>query len=157
LFPHQRSLDEAGTEGLEEERRLAYVALTRAKKRALVTSAASRRLFGQWQSALPSRFLDELPEQHTERSDLGEAGGGMMDDFTPARQSRRGGARRRQNESVAYRQMDGNSDGTLEIGQRVFHQKFGYGRICALDGDKLEVDFEKAGSKKVMASFVEQV
>ena len=157
LFPHQRSLDEAGTEGLEEERRLAYVALTRAKKRALVTSAASRRLFGQWQSALPSRFLDELPEQHTERSDLGEAGGGMMDDFTPARQSRRGGARRRQNESVAYRQMDGNSDDTLEIGQRVFHQKFGYGRICALDGDKLEVDFEKAGSKKVMASFVEQV
>lgn len=154
LFPHQRSLDESGTEGLEEERRLAYVALTRAKKRALVTCAASRRLFGQWQTALPSRFIDELPEQHTERNDMGQSSDGFIDDFPAQRPARYQKGQRTKKESVNYRQSTTDVGG-LEIGQRVFHQKFGYGRICELDGDKLEIDFEKAGIKKVMASFVE--
>lgn len=152
LFPHQRSLDEAGSEGLEEERRLAYVGITRAKKRALVTFAASRRLFGQWQSALPSRFIDELPDEHTMRG-LGE---GMEtqsghSEFSRPKKRSRG---KPPSQSVSYNQV-GTSADDLAIGQRVFHQKFGYGAIVKLDGDKLEINFEKAGSKKVMASFVE--
>ena len=158
LFPHQRSLDEAGTEGLEEERRLAYVGITRAKKRALVSYAARRRLFGQWQSALPSRFVDELPDEHTERG-IGDgmegdmnAGGGYSEFSLPKKRARA----RRQNENVSYHQV-GTDAGDLEIGQRVFHQKYGYGHIRNIEGDKLEIDFEKAGLKKVMASFVEPV
>ena len=152
LFPHQRSLDEAGTEGLEEERRLAYVGITRAKKRALVTYASRRRLFGQWKPALPSRFVDELPNEHTDRGledDLEEPGG--YSEFSSPRQRARSGQQR---ESISYHQV-GTDAGDLKIGQRVFHQKFGYGRISELEGDKLEIDFEKAGPKKVMASFVE--
>src|SRR5690606_10203082 len=66
LFPSQRSLDESGMEGLEEERPLAYVGITRAEKLATISFAGNRRMYGQWQSSLPSRFVDELPEEHVE-------------------------------------------------------------------------------------------
>ena len=169
LFPHPRTLDEGGTAGLEEERRLAYVGLTRARKNAIVSFAANRRIHGQWQSSVPSRFIDELPAGNVDvRSEPGLYGGiprGLRDGadaiagfapFAPV-----GGRRRRRAAAViedATWQVAGRDDGgRFEVGKRVFHQKFGYGRIVAVDGGKLEIAFEKAGSKKVMASFVEAV
>jgi DNA helicase-2/ATP-dependent DNA helicase PcrA len=169
LFPHPRTLDEGGTAGLEEERRLAYVGLTRARRNAIVSFAANRRIHGQWQSSVPSRFIDELPAGNVDvRSEPGLYGGiprGLRDGadaiagfapFAPV-----GGRRRRRAAAViedATWQVAGRDDGgRFEVGKRVFHQKFGYGRIVAVDGGKLEIAFEKAGSKKVMASFVEAV
>ncbi len=156
LFPHQRSLDETGSEGLEEERRLAYVGLTRAKRFAFITFAARRRLFGQWQSALPSRFIDELPPEHTERSfDDGDAtSSGGFGEAAPTYTPR---PKRNRKKEMLAAQPTGVSANELAVGQRVFHQKFGYGRIDNMDGEKLEIAFEKAGTKKVMASFVETV
>ncbi|MBL4615139.1 MAG: UvrD-helicase domain-containing protein [Magnetovibrio sp.] len=165
LFPHQRSLDESGTNGLEEERRLAYVGLTRARKRAAVSFAANRRIYGQWQSSLPSRFVDELPAEHVERArQMGISGGGFGEDHgasssTP-RQGYGGGWKRAQErkpeDDIVFAQARVSSNG-LGVGQRIFHQKFGYGKIKSVDGDKLDIQFEKAGAKKVMASFVETV
>jgi len=168
LFPHPRTLDEGGTAGLEEERRLAYVGLTRAKRDAIVSFAANRRIHGQWQSSVPSRFIDELPDANVDvRSEpglygstprgFGDGAGGGFAAFAPAGGSRR---RRRVPDTVndATCQVVGrDDDGRFEVGGRVFHQKFGYGRIVAVDGGKLEIAFDKAGSKKVMASFVEAV
>ena len=167
LFPHQRALDETGVQGLEEERRLAYVGLTRARKTALIAFAANRRIFGQWQSSLPSRFIDELPLDHIERGgDVGIAEGfnGDPSDVFKAKTSsgqRMGygagwkrAAQHKPADDFVYASAKVSPSG-LEVGQRIFHQKFGYGRIRALDGDKLDIDFEKAGFKKVMASFVE--
>ena len=144
LFPHQRALAEAGEGGLEEERRLAYVGLTRARSLAIVSFAASRRIHGRWVSAYPSRFIGELPAENIERSaDQGLFGGGHggrpeVPAFPPGR--------RRDTDKIA--------EELLAPGRRVFHEKFGYGRILARDGDKLEIAFDKAGDKKVMASFV---
>jgi DNA helicase II / ATP-dependent DNA helicase PcrA len=151
LFPHQRALDEEGEKGLEEERRLAYVGLTRARRRALISFAASRRIYNQWQSALPSRFIDELPadcvDHTTEPGLYGGQGGGEDRSW-----------RRRQRTvplaDAAWLTPPVSGDENLANGQRVFHQKFGYGRIVAIDDDKAEIDFEKAGHKKVMTSFV---
>jgi DNA helicase-2/ATP-dependent DNA helicase PcrA len=167
LFPHQRALDETGVQGLEEERRLAYVGLTRAKRMALISFAANRRIFGQWQSSLPSRFVEELPHDHIERAgDVGvSSGGGVSFDDGPSdafkRKTNAGygngwkrAAQRRPADEIVYAPARVSSGG-LSVGQRVFHQKFGYGVIKALDGDKLDIQFEKAGYKKVMASFVE--
>jgi len=158
LFPHQRALDETGVQGLEEERRLAYVGLTRARKKASITFAANRRLFGQWQSSLPSRFVDELPLDHVERAAApGVSRGNFAEAAAPYNSYGGNGKRgkpKRQPDDTVYAVHRISKDG-LEIGQRVFHQKFGYGRIRSLDGDKLDIDFEKAGYKKVMSSFVE--
>jgi DNA helicase-2/ATP-dependent DNA helicase PcrA len=171
LFPHQRALDETGVQGLEEERRLAYVGITRARKCATVTFAANRRIYGQWQSSLPSRFVDELPDEHIERA--GEVGlsrggsGGFAEDqhgfgsrSSGQKQGYGAGWKRAQNRKPQDDLVFAPariSAGGLSVGQRIFHQKFGYGRIQTLDGDKLDIDFEKAGLKKVMASFVETV
>ncbi len=164
LFPHQRALDEGGVSALEEERRLAYVGLTRARKRAMVSFAANRRVYGNWQSAIPSRFVDELPPDNIEQSaeqGLYGAGSGagsersaFFDTHTQRLQRRRGFSEQpswRSNPAVGKIVEDADS---LQLGQRVFHQKFGYGAIKTIDGDKLEIDFEKAGVKKVMAGFV---
>jgi DNA helicase-2/ATP-dependent DNA helicase PcrA len=163
LFPHQRALDEGGSSALEEERRLAYVGLTRARKRAMISFAANRRIYGNWQSAIPSRFVDELPPGNVEKSaDQGlyisggvSAGGdgGTFFGSTP-RASRRSGFSEQPGRWKGSQQ--GKDADSLKTGQRVFHQKFGYGAILAIDGDKLEIAFEKAGTKKVMAGFVEQ-
>ncbi len=160
LFPHQRALDEGGLSALEEERRLAYVGLTRARRNAYVSFAANRRVYNQWQSSVPSRFVEELPADHVEKqSDQGLYAGGSHASFAydapwlkPA--MRREPKRRGLIEATAE-VVDGTPDGGYQAGVRIFHQKFGYGRIRNVDGDKLEIDFEKSGSKKVMAAFVE--
>ena len=179
LFPSQRSMDESGLKGLEEERRLAYVGLTRAERVCIVSSVANRRVFGQWQAAMPSRFFDELPKDHVE--DLtppGLYGGGYGAAAAPASPVR-GGIESRMAEVNVYNSpgwkrmqarstqrgmaqpkesrntvIDATAVSSFTIGERVFHQKFGYGSVTGIEGDKLEVDFEKAGPKKVVARFV---
>jgi len=186
LFPHQRALDESGRAGLEEERRLAYVGLTRAKQQAKISFAQNRRVHALWQAAMPSRFLDELPEANVtvEEHDSGygnyQSGGYSRGGYgasrfdtdttpfsgnydTPGWQRAQ---RNRNKASAGYarppRQIDGElvASGTsasgYALGERVFHQKFGYGEIMSTDGDKLTIEFDKAGTKKVLASFVER-
>ncbi|MFO7479059.1 MAG: UvrD-helicase domain-containing protein [Methyloceanibacter sp.] len=179
LLPHQRSLDESGRAGLEEERRLAHVGLTRARKHAKITFAQNRRTRGTWQTALPSRFIDELPADHVEVSEEKLARGYGPSRFETAENLFAGGfyetpgwRRARANRTPGTASPRGREpltiEGTLiaastaegaglEIGQRVFHQKFGYGRVAQIDGNKLTVDFDKAGQKKVVDSFVERV
>ncbi len=164
LFPHQRSLDEEGLKGLEEERRLAYVGLTRARRKAHVTYAANRRIYNQWQSALPSRFIDELPEEHVDamaesglygaqaRPVLRETPRTFLFQKTGRTPRRRDGVIL---DGEAWEIDTAEGDSRFEEGARVFHQKFGYGRVEARDGNKLEVVFDKAGAKKVIDSFVE--
>ncbi|MGB3898528.1 MAG: UvrD-helicase domain-containing protein [Mesorhizobium sp.] len=222
LFPHQRALDEGGRSGLEEERRLAYVGLTRAKKNLHIWFVSNRRIHGLWQSTIPSRFLEELPEAHVEIQESGNSYGGSS--FASGRGGRqnpgasrfdslgqagsdKGGAfsnsyatpgwqRAQQNrteatsrnwgtrsghqvERIGYGETDSGYgagrgsvkgrtiDGELvaksvaetpspfSVGERVFHQKFGNGNIAAIEGNKLTIDFDKAGQKKVLDSFVE--
>jgi DNA helicase-2/ATP-dependent DNA helicase PcrA len=179
LFPSQRTLDEKGRPGLEEERRLAYVGITRAKRRATISFAQNRQVRGLWQSAIPSRFIDELPAAHVEIApmttsyggySIGSQGGSRFDAggfsradayATPGWQR---AAQRQQAGDVmraAPRLREGESiisaDGLgYSIGDRVFHQKFGYGRVTFVEGNKLTVDFEKAGEKRVIDSFVER-
>ena len=158
LFPHQRAMDEDGTGGLEEERRLAYVGLTRARRRVFVSFAANRHIYGQWHSAIPSRFIDELPVENIETVSstglYGSGSGGLASDAW----RRRARQQKRQTDNADRRvvERDGSEQGFAE-GERVFHQKFGYGCIVAIDGNKLEIAFEKAGNKKVMDSFVEAI
>ena len=174
LFPHQRSLDESGTKGLEEERRLAYVGITRAKKRATISFAGNRRTHGQWNSALPSRFIDELPEKHVEIAESDHAAGGFSNqsrfsnDFSGSSYNSPGWQRAQQNRG-SYKQgtpptinaraesvVSSMNSSAYKRGERIFHQKFGYGRIEAIEGNKLTVAFEKAGVKKVLDSYVEK-
>jgi DNA helicase-2/ATP-dependent DNA helicase PcrA len=180
LFPHQRSLDEKGRAGLEEERRLAYVGITRAKRRATISFAQNRRVHNMWQTALPSRFVDELPESFVEVAPMSTTFGGYglgswgqsrfdrQENFgtgsydTPGwkrAESRwqKGEASRSTPRFIEGEMVARESEGSgFSKGERVFHQKFGYGRITAIDGNKLTVDFEKAGEKRVIDSFVEK-
>jgi len=154
LFPHQRALDEGGVSALEEERRLAYVGITRARRRAFISFAANRRVYGNWQSAIPSRFIDELPTENVdsvvEKGLYTGASGGERQRLQPYRQPV-------QNARPSWQFPEqGEDKSSFQTGQRIFHQKFGYGAIIAIDGDKLEIAFEKAGTKKVMASFVSE-
>ncbi len=180
LFPSQRAIDEGGTKSLEEERRLAYVAITRARRRAVILHAANRRIYGQWTSSIPSRFVGELPGDHVD-SETTMSGGESLwranwsehaDPFADvARGTGRGPgwqraagqtgpssfttAPKRIVESRASAVSIGNKGrDDLSLGQRVFHQKFGYGAIAEIEGNKLEIDFENAGRKRVMDSFV---
>ena len=142
LFPHQRALGETGKAGLEEERRLAYVGLTRARQRAMITFAANRRVHNQWQSSFPSRFIDELPLDYTERLNVG--GNHAFIRRTP------------QPKLQALKELSRPiKENTFRLHQRVFHVKFGYGHIISQEGDKLEINFDHTGIKKVMKSFVE--
>ena len=167
LFPHQLALDESGAAGLEEERRLAYVGLTRARRRAHVLFAANRHRHGQWVSAIPSRFVDELAPDHvmlSEETGMRPAPGGLYRGHGGA-----AAARRLMSEHAGYRTRrkppvidaapmpvtGGAGPGGYAAGERVFHQKFGYGRIRAVDGDKLEIEFDKAGAKKIIDRFVQ--
>jgi len=172
LFPSQRSLDELGMAGLEEERRLAYVGITRARKRAMISYAGSRRIFGQWSNALPSRFLEELPPEYVEsqtiaRTSAGFGAGGGQDGWGElsartvvqpigdARKSPLPPPRIRSHASSSQTPSSNASTAHgFKIGQLVFHQKFGYGMVTAYDGDRLDVDFEHSGIKKVMAGFI---
>lgn len=175
LFPSQRSMDENGLKGLEEERRLAYVGITRAEEVCTISFAGNRRVFGQWQSSMPSRFIDELPEPHVEvlsppglyGGGFGAAapsGGGIEERVMNADGYNSPGWKRLQARSGQYGMSQPKESRTVIIdveavsgftmGDRVFHQKFGYGAIIGMEGDKLEIDFEKAGIKKVVARFV---
>ena len=158
LFPHQRALDESGEAGLEEERRLAYVALTRAKRKAVISFAHNRRVHNLWQTALPSRFIDELPAAHVEVEQEAASPGGFSDAWSaPASGFSGYGGGRAWNgpEIEAKAERKRARPCPFSMGQRIFHQKFGYGVITAADGDKLTIDFDKAGQKRVMAGFVE--
>jgi DNA helicase-2/ATP-dependent DNA helicase PcrA len=166
IFPHSRALAETGTQGLEEERRLAYVGLTRAKKRVLITFASNRRIYNQWKSQLPSRFVEELPEEHVERSaDRGLYGGGGLEESRAAWNQpdwNSGAARwtprpRQTVASTSWKAAPKEASASFKVGDRVFHDKFGNGTVLALDGTKLEIDFDKAGIKKVLDSFVAAV
>ncbi len=231
VFPSRRSLDEQGAKGLEEERRLAYVGITRARERAYISFAANRQIYGRWTSVLPSRFVDELPAKHVDavsetgyvapgggfygtetgntfksrwdsdasatRSSSGGIGtgsipgskGSNLNEDSPrggydtpgwrraAASQSRGATRPPDIEGRAFRAGDNDgrplqrgktpgdmlasSDpaaaGGLQLGQRIFHDKFGYGRITEIEGAKLTVAFEKAGVKKVVESFVKRV
>ena len=178
LFPSQRSMDESGLKGLEEERRLAYVGITRAEALCTVSFAANRRVFGQWQSSMPSRFIDELPEEHVEvltppglygggfgaaamgtgpKSDLQEKAAEANVYNSPGwrRLQARAGERGLSQPSEARNvTIDMNAVSSFTMGERVFHQKFGYGAVIGIEGDKLEIDFEKAGTKKVVSRFL---
>jgi DNA helicase-2/ATP-dependent DNA helicase PcrA len=193
LFPHQRSLDESGLAGLEEERRLAYVGLTRARRNAHVSFAQNRRNRGLYQAATPSRFVDELPEGHTEVTEakgpftgayanFGSAAGfgrrnpygeSRFDDvempFNSSYQTP-GWQRAQQQQRYGQPQPARRSPLTLEgelvasstghassyaVGDRVQHRKFGHGTVTGIDGNKLTIEFDTAGRKRVVDSFVE--
>ncbi|SLN30158.1 DNA helicase II [Roseovarius litorisediminis] len=174
LFPSQRSMDESGLKGVEEERRLAYVGITRAEELCTISFAGNRRVYGQWQSQMPSRFIDELPEDHVEvLTPPGLYGGGYgaaaMDSSIEARaaeanvynspgwrrlQARSGQRATHQPAEARNSVIDATAVSSHTMGERVFHQKFGYGAIIGIEGDKLEIDFEKAGVKKVVARFI---
>ncbi len=182
LFPSQRSMDESGLKGLEEERRLAYVGITRAEEICTISFAANRRVYGQWQSQMPSRFIDELPEEHVDvLTPPGLYGGGYgAAAASPAVQGMMGsdlhekahradvynspGWKRLQNRSqqrgmsqpgeARNMTIDLDAVSAFTMGDRVFHQKFGYGEVMGIEGDKLEIAFDKAGAKHVVAKFV---
>ncbi len=158
LFPHPRALDEKGEDGLEEERRLAHVGLTRARRHAYVTFAANRRIHGMWQSSVPSRFVAELPPDRIDvKSEPGLWGDGPQFASAPAETSRRFGYGSRRSPVIEGRATEiGRRGSSLSPGMRVFHQKFGYGRVVAAESGKLEVEFEHSGLKHVMESFVEK-
>ncbi len=214
LFPHQRSLDESGLKGLEEERRLAYVGITRAKKKAIISFAENRRVRGLYQAASPSRFVDELPEAHVEVEEAkgpfsgayrnfgsnpygasrfdAEAGAGTgastsfrstydtpgwqrAQDYQQGRQSGSagkgsgtgGGFQRwpkKQGKAQARSPLliegelvaSSTNQSEYAVGDRVFHEKFGYGEVTEVDGNKLTVSFDKAGEKRVVDSFVDK-
>ena len=183
LFPSQRAMDESGLKGLEEERRLAYVGITRAEEVCTISFAANRRTYGQWQSSMPSRFIDELPEKHVEvltPPGLYGHGGGMAASASPEMQTlaestiwkraeeadvyaspgwrrmqTRGNARRtREPQEAKGLVVNATATSAFTTGDRVFHQKFGYGEVIGIEGDKLEVAFDKAGTKKLVGRYV---
>ncbi len=186
IFPSQRSIDENGLKALEEERRLAYVGITRAREEARISFVANRQVYGRWTNQIPSRFVDELPIDNVEAtSQTGYASQGWQ-----SQQSRWDRAGYEPNytkrEPVAPRDGVGQGDPSrsnlmggpkpvyakptphrtpiaakvesknIKIGERVFHIKFGYGLVTVADGNKLTVDFETSGEKKVIDSFVDR-
>jgi DNA helicase-2/ATP-dependent DNA helicase PcrA len=208
LFPSQRTLDEQGRAGLEEERRLAHVGLTRARRRAKLYFATNRRIHGTWSTTIPSRFLDELPAHNVEITESkggsgwggasgygpsrfdnvesfgssyttpgwqraqanrarnqsgrnGQAGGGFNESQSPFSNSRSDASSRAKRAPMTIEgELIAKSTGTVSefsLDDRVFHQKFGYGNVVKIDGNKLTIAFEKAGEKKVVDSFVERV
>lgn len=179
VFPNQRALDEGGTASLEEERRLAYVGITRARQQATILHAANRRVYGQWQSCIPSRFIDELPPEHVEMESTLHGGPSLWQAATvetdPFAHLQRGGGRgpgwARAQAFGRANQQRGRGSAMIEakpiqksvisaktsdipVGARVFHEKFGYGNVLSVEGNKLEIEFEKAGTKRVVDSFV---
>ena len=176
VFPSQRSMDEGGLAALEEERRLAYVAITRARRKCTIIHAANRRIYGQWTSSIPSRFLAELPKDHIEEETTMTGGESLWraqwseraDPFAHVARPSRGPGWQRASRSGSFTpeppriiearasavSLGNKGRDDLSLGQRVFHSKFGYGTIAAIEGNKLEIDFEHAGRKKVLDSFV---
>ncbi len=184
LFPHQRALDESGSSALEEERRLAYVALTRAKRKLYILTALNRRIYGQWQNNLPSRFINELPPANIEICNQSAAyfngGNGYTNGWNKKHLSSSNWYNRHQTEDnvikdsdrFSYvRDDDGWSNGNIwyakqkaqnavsgtPVGSRVFHETFGYGKVLKIEGNKLEIWFDRVGHKKLMKDYVKKV
>lgn len=182
LFPHQRALDEGGGSALEEERRLAYVAMTRAKQKLYILTALNRRIYGQWQNNLPSRFINELPPANIEICNMaaayfGAAGGYGGSWAEQHRSSSNWYNRSRQTEENVIRDSDRfsyvrdeddgwsgsvwrakqkarNAASATPVGSRVFHETFGYGKVLKIEGNKLEIWFDQAGHKKLLKDYV---
>ena len=155
LFPSQRTMDESGNKGLEEERRLAYVGITRARKRAIISHAANRRLYANWQSSLPSRFIDELPDAHVTRAGAASQQRDRML-AAPAFGSAFPITARRPKVVDAWEQPARPAQSArFTPGSRVFHQKFGPGKVTGVEDDKLDIAFDQAGTKRVLDRFVE--
>jgi DNA helicase-2/ATP-dependent DNA helicase PcrA len=181
VFPSQRAMDEGGLKSLEEERRLAYVAITRARRRCTILHAANRRIYGQWTSSIPSRFIAEIPADHVEAETTLSGGASLWraqwseasDPFAdvaraqPSRTMTRGPGwqraaaqsydptpRRLAEPTRSAASFAAKPRTDLTLGARVFHEKFGYGTVTAQEGNKLEIDFETAGPKRVIDSFV---
>ncbi len=156
LFPSQRAMDEGGLKSLEEERRLAYVGLTRARRRAIVSHAANRRIYANWQSSIPSRFLDELPDAEVERTGSAALARDARIASAVAFSGQFPLVARRTRVVEAWEQptRQARSD-AVPVGARVFHQKFGYGTVTAAEDDRLDIAFDKAGDKRVLDRFVE--
>lgn len=157
VFPSQRSLDEGGNRALEEERRLAYVGLTRARLRAIVVHAASRRIYANWQASMPSRFIEEIPSEYVQTSGQSlesrrqAAAAPSMFASGPFTSTRPSGM----HQPLRPRITDVQPQANVPVGATVFHQKFGEGTVIAVDGSRLEINFENGGIKRVMANFVE--
>ena len=158
IFPNQKSMEEYGQSGLEEERRLAYVGLTRAKENIWIFSANSRLMHGQWIDSIPSRFINEIPEKivnlnSTFSSSMpfyqSSIATGWKDSFAKIQANLN-----KRTSSLANTAVSNNL--IIHEGERIFHQKFGYGKVLNIDGDKLEIKFEKSDIKKVLASFIEK-
>jgi DNA helicase II / ATP-dependent DNA helicase PcrA len=176
VFPSRRSLDESGMKGLEEERRLAYVGITRARARCYISFVANRQIYGRWQSVLPSRFVDELPHAHVDAvSETGfsglpggaaafkgniEALGERSDYSSPGWKRLKENAGRASSGPPPREAADlvatAGGETAFTTGARVFHDKFGYGRVAFTEGNKLTVDFDASGRKKVIATFVQR-
>ena len=176
VFPSQRAMDEGGLASLEEERRLAYVAITRARRRCTILHAANRRIYGQWTSSIPSRFIAELPEAHVQQESTLSGGASLWraqwsetsDPFAhvsrgtgrgpgwqrAATQSYDPTPRRLPEATRSAASFAAKPRSDVRVGARVFHEKFGYGTVTAQEGNKLEIDFETAGPKRVIDSFV---
>ena len=181
VFPSQRAMDEGGLRSLEEERRLAYVAITRARRRCTILHAANRRIYGQWTSSIPSRFIAELPEAHVEQETTLSGGASLWkaqwsETTDPFAHVARASAERGMTRGPGWQRAAAQSydptprrlpeatrsaasfaakpRGDVSLGARVFHEKFGYGTVTAQEGNKLEIEFETAGPKRVIDSFV---
>ena len=165
VFPSQRSIEESGNSGLEEERRLAYVALTRAKKKIYITYVNQNRYsFNTHDYNLPSRFISELPEDKVEINDSKYIkDNNFLNEFvdkeffsdeiiTPGRK-RLLINNKKQDIDWDFNQ-DNNYSGDLEKNQKVFHSKFGYGKIQNIDGDKALINFKGNILKKVYLKFL---
>ncbi|MBV9735757.1 MAG: UvrD-helicase domain-containing protein [Acidisphaera sp.] len=156
LFPNQRAMDEQGNKGLEEERRLAYVGLTRARRRAVVSHAAHRRIYANWQSSMPSRFIEELPDEHLTRGGSAALAreARIAAPFMPIQFPLM--ARRPRVVEAWEQPARPAREQAIPVGARVFHQKFGYGTVTSAADDRLDVAFDKAGAKRVLDRFVEK-
>ncbi len=148
LFPNQRALDEGGNKSLEEERRLAYVGITRARQRAIISHAARRMSYAGWQNATPSRFIEELPE-----AALHHSGSALPQSARPMTNFPLQALRPQTPVPAAARPA---LRAKIPVGARVFHQKFGYGLVLEVEADRLHINFEMAGEKRVLDSFVER-
>ncbi len=184
LFPSQRSMDESGNKGLEEERRLAYVGITRARKKSTITYAANRRMYGSWVSSIPSRFVDELPEHAIEvetdtgiyrpqgnkqysGGDGGSKGGtygaSYGGSYTPRTKDNFSGKNDSLiNKLVAERRAEKGSipkqsKPSFQKDERIMHDKFGQGSVVHVDGNKIDIEFDSGDMKRVLASFVEKI
>tara|TARA_B100001250_G_C19285287_1_gene565086 strand:- start:5 stop:577 length:573 start_codon:yes stop_codon:yes gene_type:complete len=153
LFPHQRSIDENGSEGLEEERRLAYVGITRARNELWILNATSRLTHGQWVDCIPSRFIEELPKDNINHLSL------FQDNFNDFQSSIASNWIKNNKPSIQIPTDNKNlkENNNFKLMERIFHQKFGYGKIMEIDGDKVTVDFEKADKKKLLLNFIEKI